>query len=514
MTVTVPNPPTVAPTLAPVAPTPAPTFFTETFVIDWFIPVGDSLPPLSVKAGDTVIFNWVGLHDVYIHPSGECTEEDRIEVGLTNGTSYTFTEEDVGLKTFACDIFNHCENGMIMIIAVSPHIPITPAPVAPTLSPVTVAPVTVAPITPTPAPITPTIAPVAPSPPTADPEELMVSWEIPLGDQLDTRNASMGDSITFLWIGVSNVYIHPSGDCSEEGAIFVGNVSGTTYTFTADDRSKNITFVSNVGAHCEKGQLLVVEVAAPTFAICFSGDSEVEKENQGLVKMSSLEIGDRVLVAGNKYESVYSFGHRNANQPGEFVQIHTDGVDAPIKISPDHLILSTGEHWVPASTLRTGDKLTNSDGNHATISKIEQVRSPGVFAPFTKSGSIVVNNLVASNYIGYQGSEYLMIGGVQTPLTYHWVAHIFNSVHRVAFSLGVTGETYTEAGVSHWVDLPNKWGSWLLQQQPIVMVAVLVPSIVMFATISLLEQPMWAFTVLAALIISRTFKVKKSKMQI
>jgi hypothetical protein len=84
----------------------------------------------------------------------------------------------------------------------------------------------------------------------------------------------------------------------------------------------------------------------------------------------------------------------------------------------------------------------------------------------------------------------------------------------MAFSLGFNGETYTEAGVSHWVDLPNKWGSWILEQHPIVMVAVLVPSIIMFAAISLLEQPMWVFTALAALIIARTFKVKKGKMQI
>jgi hypothetical protein len=410
-----------------------------------------------------------------------------------------------------------------MIVAVAPRVAITPAP---TPAPVTAAPITPAPILPTiEAPVTAapvTVAPVTAAPvvPTAPTSQLEIFWDLPEEDQLPPQELVLGDSIIFVWNGVSNVYIHPSGNCSEEGSIFVGNESGTVYTFESTNNPKNITFASQIGAHCEKGQILQVAVGVEInnngtiFVVpCFSGDALVQVENQGSVAMSSLEIGDSVLVAGDKYEPVYSFGHRSTESVAEFLQIYSDGAAvAPIEISSDHLILSHGEHWVPAGILQAGDKLVDADGNSVSITKIQRVNRKGVFAPFTKSGSIVVNDLVASNYIGYQGSEYLMVGGVQTPLTYHWVAHIFNSVHRIAVTLGVAGETYTDTGVSRWVDAPHKCGSWLLRQHPVVMVTILLPLTVVFTMITLLEQsPMWVFTLMVALVVSRGFKLKKGK---
>jgi hypothetical protein len=388
-----------------------------------------------------------------------------------------------------------------MIIDVFPRVVITPSPILPMKE----APVTAAPVVPT----APTL-------------QLEIFWDIPEEDQLPPQEVVLGDSIIFIWNGVSNVYIHPSGNCSEEGSIFVGNESGTVYTFESTNNAKNITFASQIGFHCEKGQILQVLVGVEVndngtiFVVpCFSGDAQVQVENRGSVAMSSLEIGDSVLVAGNKFEPVYSFGHRDTESSAEFLQIYPDSVaKAPIEISRDHLILTNGEHWVPAGTLRqAGDRLIDGEGNRVSVTKIHRVNRTGVCAPFTKSGSIVVNDLVASNYIGYQGSEYLMIGGVKTPLTYHWMAHTFNSVHRLAVSMGITGETYTDNGVSRWVDVPHTCGSWLLKQHPVVVVVILVPSIFVFAMISLLEHQsaMWVFTLVVALVLSRGFKLKKQE---
>ena len=52
------------------------------------------------------------------------------------------------------------------------------------------------------------------------------------------------------------MYTHPSGDCTESGAVLVGNTSPVTYTVTADDvTSGSITFACDVGSHCESGMI-------------------------------------------------------------------------------------------------------------------------------------------------------------------------------------------------------------------------------------------------------------------
>ena len=58
-----------------------------------------------------------------------------------------------------------------------------------------------------------------------------------------------------------NVLIHPSGDCTEDGATLVGETSPATYTVTdADVASGSITFACDVGSHCESGMILTFQV--------------------------------------------------------------------------------------------------------------------------------------------------------------------------------------------------------------------------------------------------------------
>ena len=55
------------------------------------------------------------------------------------------------------------------------------------------------------------------------------------------------------------MYTHPSGDCTEGGAVLVGNTSPATYTVTAGDvTSGSITFACDVGSHCESGMELTL----------------------------------------------------------------------------------------------------------------------------------------------------------------------------------------------------------------------------------------------------------------
>mmetsp|Transcript_29601 Transcript_29601/g.33933 ORF Transcript_29601/g.33933 Transcript_29601/m.33933 type:complete len:393 (+) Transcript_29601:144-1322(+) len=93
-------------------------------------------------------------------------------------------------------------------------------------------------------------------------------------------NANVGDTIIFNWGGTSthNVYIHPTGNCNMRDAEFVGALSPTAYTFTADDTfelevdsmeygiGKEMFFACDIGngggngGHCRVGQNLIVTV--------------------------------------------------------------------------------------------------------------------------------------------------------------------------------------------------------------------------------------------------------------
>lgn len=229
---------------------------------------------------------------------------------------------------------------------------------------------------------------------------------------------------------------------------------------------------------------------------CFSGASTVHVQDAGVVSMDQLQIGDMVLTKGNKYEPVYSFGHHKIDRRAEFLRIFSAGTDKPTEVSREHLLLSVGPTgnkgvWIPAEMLKVGDMLFKGgdSGSLVAITKIRTATLQGVFAPFTKSGTVVVNGIVASSYIGYQQSEYLMIGEWTTPFSFQWLAHTFESGHRLAcnYAVDCQKETYTDDGVSHWVDTPHQATRWLLQQHAVTMVAYLVPSFCIFLLTSGLE---------------------------
>jgi hypothetical protein len=150
----------------------------ETFDVIWDFTADD---PLDVKVGDTLAFTWDGFHDIYIHPTLDCTETGAIPLyaPATQGGSstYTFTAEDAGKDMFfACDIGGHCAANVNQVVTVFPTMTADDEP-SPAPDPTTGAPVVVDVVTPSPidaaapttdAPVdtivvTPTLAPAAAS---------------------------------------------------------------------------------------------------------------------------------------------------------------------------------------------------------------------------------------------------------------------------------------------------------------------------------------------------------------
>jgi len=417
-------------------------------VLDWIIKTYEDE---TAMVGDTIQFNYDPFHNVYIHPSGSCDQSDSLEIGQTSGTTYTFTEEDAGSDVyFACQISGHCDAGQIVKVSVAPT-----------------------------------------------DIDIALDWVI---RTYEDETAMVGDTIQFNWAGVHNVYIHPSGTCDGMDSIEIGQKSGAFYTFTEDDAGQDIYFACQITGHCGAGQILKVSVeptATPAPApsgggggFCFSGNTIVDVLGKGPTSISNLHIGDQVKTNNNKYDTVYSFGHHNPNQVGEFLQITTTNKSV-IEMSKDHLLLVSDGRYIPASALTVGYQLVTVDHASAVINKIKTVQRKGLYAPFTMSGTIAIgdDNIIASSFVTLQENQDMVTIFNVPIISAHTMAYLFESLHRMTYhSFGNKEESYSSDGISNWVEEPRNFFMTMLNSPSITyQIAILLPCIGVLALVNLME---------------------------
>ena len=142
---------------------------------------------------------------------------------------------------------------------------------------------------------------------------------------------------------------------------------------------------------------------------CFPGDAVVYICGGRQVLMSEINVGDRLLVrdaSGQlKYDQVYMFGHRDPDLSSEFVVIKTQHTS--VRVSPEHSVYCVRddrEMCIPAADVKVGDDLLVVESSLQSLcpERVEGVtweRKLGVYAPFTLSGSVVVNGALMSCYI-------------------------------------------------------------------------------------------------------------------
>ncbi len=171
---------------------------------------------------------------------------------------------------------------------------------------------------------------------------------------------------------------------------------------------------------------------------CFPGNSVVLCRSGVRKRMSELEVGDRVLCCDpatgrTAFSEVYMFGHRDA-QGRAFYLTATCADGSAVSISREHLIFAgprTRSKF--AGDLKVGDLLfvVNGRGELET-SEVVAVRNDvvldGLFAPFTKRGTIVVDGVAASCYAEVGG-----LAGVSG----HALAHAFTAPLRLSHSAGI-----------------------------------------------------------------------------
>jgi hypothetical protein len=186
--------------------------------------------------------------------------------------------------------------------------------------------------------------------------------------------------------------------------------------------------------------------------------------------MKNLQLGDEVLVSleDEIYEPVYSFGHRHTKLQAEYLQFYP----SKLELSSDHMLFLEKEGAVPSSVVELGDRLVGGE----PVSGIRTVVRKGVYAPFTPSGTIVVNGVLASSYIAFQDSHSLIIGPFS--LSHQWLAHTFQFPYRVwCYHLGSCTEEHlpVTTGISLWVDRPLNTCLWFLKQHVFIKCTLLLP---------------------------------------
>lgn len=188
---------------------------------------------------------------------------------------------------------------------------------------------------------------------------------------------------------------------------------------------------------------ILADLSAPTSEagrrFCFSSENTVTVLDRGLVAMRDLKVGDMVHTKNGLFERVYSFGHLNHHVLVNYLQLHVSTRTDPLELTKDHLVfvkdsISSSAIAVPASNIRVGDVLlsSSSKAEGLVVVKIETIVRKGFYAPFTQSGVIDVNGVLASNYVAPQeNSSFLRIGGYTTTVSNHWLFHLVLTPYRM-----------------------------------------------------------------------------------
>lgn len=210
---------------------------------------------------------------------------------------------------------------------------------------------------------------------------------------------------------------------------------------------------------------------------CFSSEAQVYIPNGEIKRMDELRVGDEVLTKDG-YERIYAWGHYDPTlQNAEFLQLFP----SKLEVSSNHLVYVVANNkddqvsyqYLPASAIRVGDKLSSGE----VVTAIRKVHRRGVYAPFTPSGTIVVNNQVASNFVSLQDNLHVLhIRGWSTGISHHGLAHAFEAPHRIWCHYFFACDNSPQRlyhGISNWARLPMQFFLGLQQTSTMVQMVVM-----------------------------------------
>jgi len=269
-------------------------------------------------------------------------------------------------------------------------------------------------------------------------------------------------------------------------------------------------------------------------SFCFSERSMVQVWGvSDLVPINKLRVGNKVLAMENmpfsssfswmkpklSYQTVYGLAHWEPSKSTEFLRIYTSNTKNPLEVTGDHLVYTMnnihdiGDTMIPirADAIRVGDIAVAVAGKEAiegspfhqldgaVVSKIETVTRKGLYAPLVMEGTIVVDGILASNYVSLQAIDpvYPMIGSddvamIRIPISQHDGCHLFMSPVRIICrllgpELCNAATVNKEDGLLPWVDLGLHFTAWTLKQNHVTQIVVLICVLLLVVPIRLIE---------------------------
>jgi Hint module len=269
--------------------------------------------------------------------------------------------------------------------------------------------------------------------------------------------------------------------------------------------------------------------------ICFSAATTVQVKDKGTILMDHLQIHDQVFVGINPnnqrpiYQSVYAFGHLEKDMPHEYLQIYTSPTitGKPLEMSAAHLIYLEGaQDPVRADSLQVGASLihpTTSQGKKSIVrvSKITKVIRKGAYMPLTASGTIVVNGILASNYVSILENAPHVITKYHTVFSDHQLLHWWLAPYRVLCNnnlLVCQNNDKDENGISYWLvfgrflaTLANGWDV-VSQMVGMVMVVLLLAAFMALEIwISIFGSGCLGLGAMVVLLLAAAFTTRRSK---
>ncbi|RIB03774.1 AIG1 family-domain-containing protein [Gigaspora rosea] len=154
---------------------------------------------------------------------------------------------------------------------------------------------------------------------------------------------------------------------------------------------------------------------------CFALDTKVQLASGKLVEMAELQIGDLVLsnVKNNhlEFSEVYLIAHLgHFDQPFDMVKIkftNPDGSKGYIRMTPEHCIFSSDLSLLYARDVVPGETkvLVLNKSNELVLAIIESLdyeKDTGYISFYTRSGTVIANNMLCSCYDDCPKSQFLM----------------------------------------------------------------------------------------------------------
>lgn len=278
-----------------------------------------------------------------------------------------------------------------------------------------------------------------------DIDELVIEWQLEASDgsllisnilkKYDSDVYEFGDSrvlSTDICIQSSKQYVLTlfrnveGANLSEEGIYRVRLDNGLAKEGTQFGADERFVFFANGSGSppTVPTPSPVSPTTPPTGGFCFSGDTVVAVKDKGLTPMVDLMVGDHILASDGQYALVYAFGHRDPTISATFLQF----MPSMLELSEDHMLFIQGRGFIPASMVKVGDRF---DVNAGAVEAIHLVVRQGVYAPFTTSGTLLANGVLSSSYVAFQGSDKLMLGSYELPISFQWLAHSFLAPFRI-----------------------------------------------------------------------------------